>query len=254
MAETQALLAEYQSQVDRWDTEVKRLSREVDRGVVDPQVLLESKNQLRSSGSARRGQGNDRQSRCRADRQNPPRKNRPRSTSTWPKPIWRWPSAKRSGSRHWLAIWSCPRPFDGVVTARNANTFDFVRLPATRAPCSDLPFFRPIRPLRFMSSSGPTWFAFSSSSRARRQLCSTGQRSDRVDPGLPRPAHLGQCHAGTASGLDVTSRTLRAEIDLPNTDATPPDDLPGVVPRRFSGDLPNVKDRSFPACTPMATW
>src|SRR5262249_30199778 len=53
LAEAKAILDKYQSEVDRWDTEVKRLKREVDRGVVDPQILLESTNQLRSNTAAR---------------------------------------------------------------------------------------------------------------------------------------------------------------------------------------------------------
>ena len=51
--ESRSMLGKYQAEVDRWDSEVKRLRREVDKGVVDPQILLESENQLKSSGSSR---------------------------------------------------------------------------------------------------------------------------------------------------------------------------------------------------------
>ena len=47
--ETKSILDQYQAQVTRWDTEVKRLTREVKSGVVDAQVLLESENQLKAS-------------------------------------------------------------------------------------------------------------------------------------------------------------------------------------------------------------
>src|SRR5207249_119562 len=53
LKEAQAILAKYQSEVDRWDMEVKRLANEVKKGVVDPQILLESTNQLRSTIAAR---------------------------------------------------------------------------------------------------------------------------------------------------------------------------------------------------------
>ena len=53
LAEAKAMLAKFDAMVDRWDSEVKRLQNEVDRGVVDPQVLLESTNQLKSSTAAR---------------------------------------------------------------------------------------------------------------------------------------------------------------------------------------------------------
>ncbi len=51
--EAKAILDKYEAEVDRWDTEVKRLERQVDRVVVNPQVLLESTNQLKSSIAAR---------------------------------------------------------------------------------------------------------------------------------------------------------------------------------------------------------
>ena len=51
--EAKAILDKYEAEVERWDSEVKRLKHEVDRGVVDPQVLLESTNQLKSSTAAR---------------------------------------------------------------------------------------------------------------------------------------------------------------------------------------------------------
>ena len=51
LASAKAIWGQYDAQVVRWDSEVKRLKREVDRGVVDPQILLESENQLRASTS-----------------------------------------------------------------------------------------------------------------------------------------------------------------------------------------------------------
>ena len=51
--ESKAILAKYQSELDRWDSEVKRLRVETEKGVVDPQILLESTNQLKSTAAAR---------------------------------------------------------------------------------------------------------------------------------------------------------------------------------------------------------
>ena len=53
LAEAKAILDKFEAMVERWDSEVKRLQNEVNRGVVDPQVLLESTNQLKSSTAAR---------------------------------------------------------------------------------------------------------------------------------------------------------------------------------------------------------
>src|SRR5579871_973158 len=48
VVEARRLLAAYKAEVDRWDSEVKRLAREVKDKVVAPQILLESQNQLKS--------------------------------------------------------------------------------------------------------------------------------------------------------------------------------------------------------------
>ncbi len=85
LQEAEAILADYQSQVDRWDVQVERLAREVKRGVVDPQVLLESQNQLNASRASRdmpwRGSPRPRPS-CFPSRRRWPRR-------TW---TWRWPA------------------------------------------------------------------------------------------------------------------------------------------------------------------
>ncbi len=53
LKEAKAILDKFQAEVVRWDSEVKRLDYEVKRGIVDPQVLLESENQLKASTAAR---------------------------------------------------------------------------------------------------------------------------------------------------------------------------------------------------------
>ena len=52
LEEAKAMVEKYKSDDDRWASEVKRLRREVNKGVVDPQVLLESENQHRMSVAA----------------------------------------------------------------------------------------------------------------------------------------------------------------------------------------------------------
>ncbi|HEV3024294.1 MAG TPA: hypothetical protein VGX76_17585, partial [Pirellulales bacterium] len=49
----QATWSQKTSQVTRWESEVIRLRRELERGVVDPQIVLESENQLRGCVAAR---------------------------------------------------------------------------------------------------------------------------------------------------------------------------------------------------------
>jgi RNA polymerase sigma factor (sigma-70 family) len=48
----EAVVDQHKADAARWETEVNRLEREVKRGVVDPQVLLESQNRLKMSSAA----------------------------------------------------------------------------------------------------------------------------------------------------------------------------------------------------------
>ena len=53
LEEARAELASYQAEVERWDSEAKRLQQEVDRGVVDPQSLLQATDRWKASIAAR---------------------------------------------------------------------------------------------------------------------------------------------------------------------------------------------------------
>jgi multidrug efflux pump subunit AcrA (membrane-fusion protein) len=97
VAVTESDLGKYQSEVDRWDVQVKRLQTEVDRGVISPQILLESSNQLKSNAAFR-------------DARRWPRRRKPRSTSRLPRRPWLSPKATPSGSRPGSAISPCPPP------------------------------------------------------------------------------------------------------------------------------------------------
>ena len=58
LEEARAELASYQAEVERWDSEVKRLEGEVERGVVNPQDLLQATNRWKASVAvAGRGEG-----------------------------------------------------------------------------------------------------------------------------------------------------------------------------------------------------
>ena len=110
LAEAKAILDKFEAEVERWDSEVKRLQNEVERGVVDPQVLLESTNQLKSSTAAREAA---KATIAKAEAEllsRRPRWPRPRSTSRSPRPACPWPRARRSGSRPGWATSRSPLP------------------------------------------------------------------------------------------------------------------------------------------------
>ncbi len=119
--------------VERWDSEVKRLQNEVDKGVVDPQVLLESTNQLKSSTAARKRRRRRSPRPRRTCCPTRPRSPRPRSTSRSHAGDLSVAESEAKRIKAWVGYLTLTAPFDGVIMVRNANTFDFV-LPATGDP------------------------------------------------------------------------------------------------------------------------
>jgi multidrug efflux pump subunit AcrA (membrane-fusion protein) len=134
--EARAILNKFQSEVDRWDTEVKRLDREVTRGIVDPQILLESTNQWRSSVAARDAA---RATIAKAEAELLSRQATVAEAKVAvlvAKADLDVATSEAKRLEAWVGYLTLPAPFDGVVFARNANTFDFV-LPATGDPSTD---------------------------------------------------------------------------------------------------------------------
>ena len=157
----EAMVDKYKADTSRWDSEVARLDREVKRGVVDPQVLLESQNQHRQS----KAMWTAADATVLGLRQ----------TCWLPKTRWRGivvdvavakarvdvseSDAKRMDA--WVGYLTIPAPYDGVIVVRNADDWDFV-LPASGDPSADRirPASHPVqRPHRFMSWIAPTSFA-----------------------------------------------------------------------------------------------
>ncbi len=131
--EARAILDKFEAMVERWDSEVKRLQTEVNRGVVDPQVLLESTNQLKSSTAAREA-AKATIAKAEADLLS--------RQASLDKAVVDVQVARADLSvavseakriEAWVGYLKLPAPFDGVIVARNANTFDFV-LPSTGDP------------------------------------------------------------------------------------------------------------------------
>jgi multidrug efflux pump subunit AcrA (membrane-fusion protein) len=136
LEEARKILGKYEAEVERWDTEVKRLKNEVDRGVVDPQILLESTNQWKSSlafrdaalATIKRAEAEllSAQETLAKDKVDVAvaKADLEVATSEW----------KKIGAQ--VGYLTLRAPFDGVVYARNANTFDFV-LPAQGDPTAN---------------------------------------------------------------------------------------------------------------------
>lgn len=136
LQEAKEILGKYEAEVERWDVQVKRLQREVDRRVVDPQILLESQNQLKSNTAAREAAKAAIQT-AEADllaaRETlakdqvdvvVAKADLAVATSEW----------KKTGAL--VGYLTLRAPFDGMIYERNANTFDFV-LPTTGDPTAN---------------------------------------------------------------------------------------------------------------------
>jgi multidrug efflux pump subunit AcrA (membrane-fusion protein) len=217
--ETKASLLQFQSQVDRWDLQVKRLQKEVDKGVVDPQILLESQNQLNASISSRNAQKATiakAEAELLAKQANQEQASVAIEVATANLIVAESEEKRVAALNGYLVL---PAPFDGVVSARNANTFDFV-LPRSGDPTamSNAPNLSPsgaAAPIYVVDRTDVVRI-FVDIPEADADHVSTGNKASvliqayRDDPIQAKVTR-------TAWALNVKSRTLRVEIDLPNT-------------------------------------
>ena len=217
LAEAKAILDKYGAEVERWESEVKRLDNQVKRGVVDPQILLESTNQWKSSTASwesakatimkAEAELLSRQAAAAKARVDVDVARADLSVAD--------SEAKRIEA--WVGYLTLPAPFDGVVVARNANTFDFV-LPATGDPTA-----MERSPHQSPSGAAPI-YVVDRTDIVRIFIDIPEQDANYVHIGTKATvlvkAFGSQSLPGTVTrtswALNVKSRTLRAEIDLPN--------------------------------------
>ncbi len=127
LTESRAILAKYEAEVERWGTEVKRLTTEVSRGVIDPQVLLETTNQWKSSIAARdaaKATILKATAELLSEEATLAKVKVDVSVARADLAVAR-SEVKRIEA--WVGYLTLTAPFDGVIVARNANTFDFVQ-------------------------------------------------------------------------------------------------------------------------------
>ncbi|MGP0062046.1 MAG: efflux RND transporter periplasmic adaptor subunit [Isosphaeraceae bacterium] len=219
LAEARAILNKYQAEVDRWASEDKRLANEVKRGVVDAQILLESNNQLKSSTAARDAA---KATIMKAEAQ------LLSEQATLAKAIVDVSVARadlvvaESEARRlkaWVGYLALTAPFDGVIVARNANTFDFV-LPTTGDPSA-----MERSPYQAPGGTAAPIYVVDRIDVVRIFVDIPAEDANHVHIGTkasvlvkdyrdePIPGNVTR----TSWALNLKSRTLRAEIDLPNT-------------------------------------
>jgi HlyD family secretion protein len=218
--EAKSILGKFQAEVDRWDSEVKRLKAEVERNVVAPQILLESTNQFKSSAAARDAARASIMT-AQADLLS---KQATAAKAKVAVAVARADLAVAQSEERRLKAWvgylTLTAPFDGVIAARNANTFDFV-LPATGDPTAmqNAPYLSPER-------SAPIYVVdrvdvvriFVDIPEQDANYVHVGTKATVLARAF-RDQELPGTVTRTSWALNVKSRTLRAEIDLPNPDS-----------------------------------
>jgi HlyD family secretion protein len=131
--EAEEMLNRFQSEVVRWDTEVKRLEREAATVVVDRRVLFESTNQLKSS-TATRDKAVATIKRAKAELLYAQASLAKAQVNVRvAEAELKVADSEETFAKAWVDYLTLTAPFDGVITARNANTFDFVT-PTTGDP------------------------------------------------------------------------------------------------------------------------
>jgi multidrug efflux pump subunit AcrA (membrane-fusion protein) len=218
--EARANVNKYQASVERWESEVKRLASAADDRAINPQILEESRKQLKSDTAAREAA----KATLGASMANEEARKADVEKAKVDVEAARAKAAvDRAGVERLAALVSYTHilaPYDGIIVDRNANTGDYVQ-PGT----GDLS----------ASSGGPQ------GDNTRGGAIYVVARTDQVRVYVDVPeVEANYVAAGTKAkikvqglegeeidaavtrtswSLQVRSRTLRAEVDLPNPNA-----------------------------------
>jgi HlyD family secretion protein len=218
LAEARAILDKYKAEVDRWNSEVKRLQHEVNRGVVDPQILLESTNQWKSAiASQSAAEATIEKAKAEVlSREATLAKCKVDVAVAQADLSVAMSEAKRIEA--WVGYITLPAPYDGVVVARNANTGDFV-VPSSGDPTANMrsPYLAPggtAAPIYVVDRTDivriyvdiPEQDANYVHIGSKATVLAKAYRDEPIPGSVTR----------TSWALNIKSRTLRAEIDLPN--------------------------------------
>ena len=218
LEEARAELAGYRAEAERWESETKRLDKELSRGVVNPQDVLQTTNRWKASLAFREAAA---ASVLKADAELLSQRAALSEAKVDVRVALADLNVAESEEKRiqaWVDYLVLPAPYDGVIVARNANTFDFVS-PDT----GDLSAHRRGPYLSPGGSAAPIYVV---------------DRIDIVRIFIDIPEHYANyVHIGskatvlirafrdqpipgtvtrTSWALDIQSRTLRAEIDLTN--------------------------------------
>jgi HlyD family secretion protein len=241
LAQTKRMLSAYKAEVERWDSEVQRLKREVERHVVAPQVLLESQNQLKQDTAkwqAQQATVIDAEATLLAKQAALEAANVDVAVAT-ARVVVAESEAKRLEA--WVGYLKLLAPYDGIVVARNANTWDFL-LPQTGDPTA-------VTRAPNLSPSGQAApvYVIDRTDIVRIYVDVPERDADYVHVGSEaqvkvwayRDEWLPATVTRISWALNPKSRTMRAEIDLANPESKI---LPGMYAYgKVVVERPNVR-------------
>ncbi len=220
VAKAKADVGQYQSAVERWESEVERLTGLVTQKVVDKQVLTESVKQLKSNISAREA------SQAAIVAAEALAKEREADLAKTRVDV----DAARAKAKvtdtevdRYAALVSYTKltaPYDGIVVIRNANTGDFVQPAGGDQSAARDMAGQP-------AGKGAAIYVVARTDMVRVFVDIPEIDANYVTRGTQAHVHVKSLEDAdissevtrTSWSLNVQSRTLRAEIDLPNSDS-----------------------------------
>ena len=211
MQEAEATVNKYQSSIERWESEVKRDKEMVDQRVLDPQVLDESRKQLKSDTAARDAAvASQRASKATLDKtRNDVQAARARALVS---------QADEQRVAALVGYTHIRAPYNGIVVVRNANTGDYLQPGTGDQSAASVPGQATTRlPLYVVARTDlvrvyvdvPEMDASSVTRGTKAGLRVQALGDTEFEATVTR----------TSWALRPQSRTLRAEIDLPKPDA-----------------------------------
>jgi len=221
VAQASADVKRYQADVERWAGEVKRLTELVKERVVDQQVLDETRRQLQSSDAALEASRVAVRSRDAQRLSAEATLAKVKVDVTAAEAKVRVSDAEERRLAALVGYLTIVAPYDGVVFARNVNGGDFI-LPATGDPSQGVFSLgvSPSRatPLYVLFRSDPVLFVVGVPESDAPYVV-PGATKARVR--IPRLTGLAENEftarvTRTSKALDSTSRTLLAQIEIPN--------------------------------------
>jgi HlyD family secretion protein len=226
VAQARADVNRYEADVERWTSEVKRLTSLVAEKVVDQQVLEETQRQLKSSQAALEASRAAVKTRDAQRLAAEATQERTRTDISAAEARVQVAIADERRLAALVGYLTIAAPYDGVVFARNVNLGDFVT-PASGDPTQGVFSLgvSPSRatPLYVLNRIDPVLFVIGVPEADAAYVVSGTRARVRV-PALANHEFAARV-TRTSWALNSTSRTLMAQIDLPNPKAN---FLPGM--------------------------